>query len=94
MMELVDMPDMSPLGSYSPGFVSFGTNKKFNPLFLQFPKTDPLVSIQISGICVKPRGSPLTKPAKVGFALVETPQQFSFSVKIQLCQIALPTADF
>ena len=30
-------------------------------------KTDPLVSIQMSWICVKPGGSLLTKPVKVGF---------------------------
>ena len=48
--------------------------KKVTAIFLQFPKIDSLVSIQMSGICVKARGPPLTKPAKVGFALVETPQ--------------------
>ena len=66
----------------------------FFPQFLSFPKIDPLVSIQMFGICVKAGGSPLTKPAKIEFALVETPQQFSFSVKIRICPIALPAANF
>ena len=66
----------------------------FNPHFLQFPKIYPLVSIQMSEICVKPTGSPLTKPVKVGFALVETPHLFSFSVKIRIGPISLPVADF
>ena len=37
------------------------------PIFLKFQKIDPLVSIQMSWICVKPGGSLLTKPVKVGF---------------------------
>ena len=70
-------------------------NKKINPHFFQFQRIDPLASIQMSGICVKTRGSPLTKPVKVGFALVETPQQFLCLVKIRICQISLPeAADF
>ena len=73
---------------------AFGTNNVLTPIFLQFPQIDPLARIQVSGVRVKPRGSALTKSVKVGFAIVETPQQLSFLVKIRICPIALAEADF